>query len=90
MPKSPWPGIGRPAVAFLVLVLAGFLMAVEAMGDTAPLSTTYVVQPGDTLWGIASEHYPGADPRERVDAIERLNGLDSPVIEAGESLRLPA
>jgi LysM repeat protein len=90
MPKSPWPGIGRPAVAFLVLVIAGFGLAMEAFGDTAPLESTVVVQPGDTLWGIASAHYPGADPRERVDAIERLNGLDSPVIEAGETLRLPA
>jgi LysM repeat protein len=49
-----------------------------------------VVQPGDTLWGIATARYPDDDVRVRVDEIERLNGLQSPEIEVGESLQLPA
>jgi LysM repeat protein len=49
-----------------------------------------VVQPGDTLWSIAAAHYPGDDVRVRVDDIERANGLQSPTIEAGQELRLPA
>ena len=48
-----------------------------------------VVQPGDSLWSIAAARYPADDPRERVDAIERLNGLSGPMIEAGETLQLP-
>jgi LysM repeat protein len=51
--------------------------------------TEVVVQPGDTLWSIATEHYPRDDVRNRVDDIERINGLQSPLIEAGQTLRLP-
>jgi LysM repeat protein len=51
---------------------------------------TVVVQPGDTLWAIAATHYPSDDVRSRVDDIERANGLQGPVIQAGETLRLPA
>ncbi len=35
-----------------------------------------VVQPGDTLWGIAQRAAPGADPRVTIERIVRLNGLD--------------
>jgi LysM repeat protein len=52
--------------------------------------TEVVVQPGDTLWSIASEHYPSDDVRVRIDDIERLNGLHSPVIEVGKTLKLPS
>jgi len=48
------------------------------------------VQPGDTLWSIAASRYPSDDVRARVDGIERANGLQSPVIQAGEILKLPA
>jgi LysM repeat protein len=48
-----------------------------------------VVQPGDTLWGIAAARYPSDDVRVRIDEIERLNGLHSPQIDVGEVLQLP-
>jgi len=64
-------------------------LAVAAHGSSAG-ETTVVVQPGDTLWSIASERYPSDDVRGRVADIERANGLHSPVIHAGEALRLPA
>jgi LysM repeat protein len=47
------------------------------------------VQPGDSLWSIATARYPSDDPRERVDAIEQLNGLSGPTIVVGETLLLP-
>ncbi len=72
-------------MAALVVMLA---LSRVAWGGTA--SETVVVQPGDTLWTIAAAHYPGDDTRARVDQIEQLNNLSSPVIEAGETLRLPA
>jgi LysM repeat protein len=74
------------AAAFLILV--SLLLARVAVGGTAGVQSV-VVQPGDTLWSIATAHYPDADPRERVDAIERQNGLNGPQITAGESLQLP-
>jgi LysM repeat protein len=49
-----------------------------------------VVQPGDTLWTIAAARYPADDTRMRVDEIEQLNNLSSPLISVGETLRLPA
>jgi Tfp pilus assembly protein FimV len=46
----------------------------------------YVVQPGDTLWSIASEIAPDADPRAVVDALRAANG--GPELEVGSRLIL--
>jgi len=76
----------------LVVLAAGALalgLSKVALGDTPPVVSTVVVQPGDTLWGIAAARYPGDDVRVRIDEIERLNGLHSPVIDVGEVLELP-
>jgi nucleoid-associated protein YgaU len=80
--------VGRAAVAMAAVVALGFGLAVAAHGDTRP-SSTVVVQPGDTLWSIAAEHYPSDDVRIRVQDIEHANGLVGPQIEAGQTLRLP-
>ena len=76
------------AVAAVFLIAVGLAMA--AHGSTSSGYTTVVVEPGDTLWSIASEHYPGDDVRVRVLDIEAANGLDGPTIEVGRSLKLPA
>ena len=82
--------LGRRAVlAVLVVVLTGIGMSVAAQGGTPAAFSTVVVQPGDTLWSIAAQHYPGDDVRDRVQDIEAANGLQGPQIEAGETLRLP-
>ena len=60
-----------------------------AFGDMPSVVATVVVQPGDTLWGIAAARYPEDDVRVRIDEIERLNGLHSPQIDVGEVLQLP-
>jgi hypothetical protein len=75
----------------LVLVAAlAVMLALSRVAQGGAATETVVVQPGDTLWTIAVQHYPGDDTRARVDEIERLNNLASPAIEAGETLRLPA
>ena len=86
--QSPLRHAGRWLAVSLAIVGASVALARVAAGGTEPVGSV-VVQPGDTLWAIAAERYPGADTRERVDAIERLNGLSSPVIVAGETLQLP-
>src|ERR1700680_1935083 len=75
----------------LVAVLAlSLVLAKVAVGGGSQTDLTVVVQPGDTLWAIASAHYPSDDVRARVVDIERANRLQSPVIEVGETLHLPA
>jgi LysM repeat protein len=81
-------GLGRWVLVTGALVGASLALARVAAGDTAPVEQV-VVQPGDSLWSIAAVRYPSDDPRERVDAIERLNGLSSPTIVVGETLLLP-
>jgi LysM repeat protein len=82
--------VHRMAAVLLLALSVSVSLAVVAHGGTAAEDATVVVQPGDTLWSIAAEHYPSADIRARVEAIERANGLHSPVIQIGETLRLPA
>jgi LysM repeat protein len=83
--------VHRMAAVLLLALSVSIGLAAVAHGGTAALEdATVVVQPGDTLWSIAAEHYPSADIRARVEAIERANGLHSPVIQIGETLRLPS
>jgi nucleoid-associated protein YgaU len=94
---KPWraPRAGGHRAARRVIVVAGAAvaislgLAVAAHGGSAPAYTTVVVQPGETLWGIAAEHYPADDVRIRVQDIEQTNGLHGPTIEVGHTLRLP-
>jgi len=80
----------RRLVAAVAAVFALSLgLALAAHGGAAPGYTTVVVEPGDTLWSIASERYPADDVRVRVDDIEQANGLDGPTIGVGQTLRLP-
>ena len=46
----------------------------------------YVVQPGDTLWSIATDIAPDDDPRAVVDALREANG--GPELEVGDELIL--
>ena len=51
---------------------------------------TVVVGPGDTLWEIASDVDPEADPRLIVQRIIDLNGLGGdPTVQPGQELRVP-
>ncbi len=83
-------GAKRTLAVLGAVAAANLALALGVHGGTPAVYTEVVVQPGDTLWSIASEHYPGDDVRVRVDDIEHLNGLHSPLIEAGQTLRLPA
>lgn len=80
---------GRMVVVVALTLAATVGLALVAHGGSAPVVSTMVVQPGDTLWSIASSRYPTDDVRTRVDDIERANGLHSPVIAVGQTLQLP-
>ena len=48
-----------------------------------------VVQPGDTLWSIATSLDGDGDVRAVVDEIQELNGLNGAVLVPGQILQLP-
>ena len=80
---------------FLLTLFAGGVLfgstATRASGEAgAPQNYEYlVVQPGQTLWGIAKEVAPQDDPRATIEAIRRLNALPDTGIEAGQRIALP-
>ncbi|HTT54187.1 MAG TPA: LysM peptidoglycan-binding domain-containing protein [Streptosporangiaceae bacterium] len=49
-----------------------------------------VVQPGQTLWSIASAAEPTADPRLVIQQIMQVNALSGGIVVPGESLWVPA
>ncbi|GAA5151065.1 hypothetical protein GCM10025768_16960 [Microbacterium pseudoresistens] len=92
---------GRRLLAVVVALplAAGLAFAVLsggsalASGDSAVGGSSFetvVVMPGDSLWSIAAEVAPTADPRDVIDAMVRLNLLRAGALEVGQELAIPA
>ena len=79
---------GVIAIAF-ALVSGGSALASLDDGAAAEEFVTVVVGAGDSLWSIAEDAAPRADPRDVVDAIVRLNALDGATVSAGQRLAVP-
>jgi hypothetical protein len=87
------------AVLLLVAVITPVLLAaasgVQAANHGVPPSTVraamrqVVVKPGQSLWSIALNAEPKADPRVVVQQIMEFNALGSQVVVPGESLWVP-
>jgi hypothetical protein len=76
------------------LVIAALVVGIGAGSATAtssssPLATITVVG-GETLWGVARQIAPNADPRDVVADIISVNRLNSADIYPGEQLSIPA
>jgi LysM repeat protein len=80
-----------------LVALAASIVAVLAMiglgpaiagADVQPAVGHVVVQPGESLWGIASRQFPGMDPRDAVGKLRSLNHLSSGVVHPGQRLVL--
>ena len=87
---------GRLVVsAFCTALVAGVLSlfitfgAASAPAVSQDAVTTYVVQPGDTLWSIARASRPAGDPRALIARIREINPGAELGITAGQRLRLP-
>jgi LysM repeat protein len=73
----------------LVFALNGGAATATLEGSEVPFE--YVtVESGQSLWQVAESLAPGADPREVIDAIVSLNGLESVDVYAGQELAIPA
>ncbi len=88
---------GRIAVLLAALLTLAVLVvalgpSTTATGDAgAPVATrTVTVQPGDTLWKLASQANPNGDIRQTVDDIMRLNSLVSAAgLQMGSEVAVP-
>jgi hypothetical protein len=80
-------------VMTLVLALAMLVLAphaVEMMARSeAPATLTHTVQPGETLWEIASSNSNGRDVRAVIIAIKRANQMESVTVQPGQELVIP-
>ena len=86
---------GAWALAIVVLALLLLSGVSGALGAdplthserTGAPSARYVVQPGDTVWSIATEMAGGGDVRPVVDAIIDVRGTAA--LQPGETILLP-
>jgi LysM repeat protein len=79
------------AFLLLVVLFSGQLSADAgtSAGQQGRATNVVVVQSGETLWQIAHEVAPGADPRAVITLIRSLNGLGNSAIVAGQSIVVP-
>ncbi len=73
----------------VMVVLSGQITADAGSASGGPALAAVVVQPGESLWSIASEVAPAADPRETIALIRDLNGMQGSTVVPGQSLVVP-
>ena len=80
-----------PLVVIAVFLGLGGLDAVAGQAaSSSSASFTYVsIAPGQSLWQLAEQVAPNADPREVVADILALNGLKSADVQPGQELAIP-
>jgi LysM domain len=103
-PRSRLTRRGRIVVSALVLALMLLVAALawiagatkaEAAGSGPPSAAVYrglaavVVRPGQSLWTIAAQAEPAADPRGVIQEIIDLNALGGTAIQPGQHLWVP-
>jgi hypothetical protein len=72
----------------IALAVTMFWAVFARASESAQPAQAYVVKPGDSLWSISAERYPG-DPREGIWKLRRVNGLTGSAIYPGQELLLP-
>lgn len=82
---------GRVVIVVAALILICVVLSILRMtaSQAGAGMRTAVVQPGDTLWSVASALEPEHDPRVVVAQIEAMNHLDTSQLVPGMQLRLP-
>jgi len=72
----------------------GHIAASQASSVSSAVATSIViVQPGQTMWGLAAQVAPNDDPRDTIERIAQLNsltGAQSSTVYPGQRLVVPA
>ena len=86
-------GLAMAAVAVAIwLAVAGQAQASSQVGPRVPAGNSVsrvVVRPGETLWAIAAQADPAADPRTVIPEIIDLNSLSGTSLQVGQVLLVP-
>ena len=80
------------ATPLVILALVFGLNAGGAAANLEPASDTFTyvtVESGQSLWDIAAEVAPAADPREFAAEVASLNQLGSAELQPGQQLAIP-
>lgn len=80
------------AIALCAVIFASWALVSSAIAQTTPAQDVpvYLVQPGDTLWGISLKLAPHEDPRIVVQEVAEANGISAGELQPGQQLVLPA
>ena len=90
MSKSAQNLSTRVLILLLALTSIFLLMGNTVVADEPTAVTSYVVQPGDTLWSIAGGiAEPGDDVRDVIAEVRQLNSLSSSSLQIGQALVIP-
>lgn len=85
---------GRVVLGFVPAIVVAGVSLLGAQSATATSEAVALevvtVEPGETLWQLAEQVAPHADPRDVVHDILSLNNVSSADIEPGLELELPA
>jgi hypothetical protein len=86
-------GLAVAAVAIAIwFAVAGQAQASSQIGRRVPAGysvSRVVVRPGETLWAIAAQADPAADPRAVIPEIIDLNSLSGTSLQVGQVLLVP-
>jgi LysM domain len=103
-PRTRLTRRGRIVVSVLVVVATLLVVALAWLAGTATAQaarsgtpardvyrnlTSVVVRPGESLWAIAMQAEPAADPRSVIQEIVDLNALGGTSIQPGQHLLVP-
>ena len=91
-PRMPRPRAARIKASRVLIVLAILWVVFMKAAYGGPRTGTeqVTVQPGQSIWSIATQRYPDDDPRGMVGEILRLNHLGDAPVYAGEKIQVPA